>query len=395
MKTSTELDECIVSLLEGEDSKLVIFASGYSYQRVNGEGPAWLQRALGQLAGRPVGQARLLHASNDLPETWRIAAEIGRDVEEAYWREFSPMGRGADFQLVNEAAESLMKFGRPIAALGLMNLYVRKEDRRVSPELVVEALEQLVRLPPDHAEAPHLSTYELENLLGYVRAGDVDEERLAVLEWQLLPALGYDGRSPVLERRLARDPAFFTEIVSLIYKPRGAEAGEKTPQHIASNAYRLLSQWKIVPGSTEEGGEVHAEVLATWTDEARKLLAEADRREVGDIHIGHVLAHAQGDDDGTWPTKPVRDLIERIASPKLEEGLRLQIYNNRGATSRGLLEGGAQERGLAARYDHLAGLIREQWPRTAAVLASLAKGYEREARRHDEEAERYREGIDR
>ena len=107
-----------------------------------------------------------------------------------------------------------------------------------------------------------------------------------------------------------------------------------------------------------------------------------------------VLAYARGDEDGTWPTRPVRDLIERVASSELEDGFETEIYNKRGTTSRGLTEGGAQERVLVVRYDEQPSLIRDQWPHTAAVLASLAKGYEREARMHDEEAERYREGLD-
>jgi hypothetical protein len=396
--SSQELDERIVAFLDSDNDKLVGLARGYSYARVNGEGADWLQKALDRLDGRPVAQARLLQAEDDLPEAWRLAAELGSEVEQAYWQEFSTMGRGADFELVNEATGSLMKFDRPIAALDLMNLYIRKDDRRVSPELIIDALEQFLSLPADHDEARRLSTYEIEALLDYVRAGDIDEERLAVLEWQLLPGLGYDARSPVLERRLARSPEFFVEIVSLIYKPRSAEASEgvdERAQQIASNAYRLLSQWRIVPGSTEQGGEINGDELAAWTDEARRLLADADRREVGDLQIGHILAYARGDEDGTWPTRPVRDLIERVASSELEDGFQTEIFNKRGTTSRGLTEGGAQERVLVEDYNDKAARIRDGWPRAAAVLASLAKGYEREARRHDEEAERFREGMDR
>jgi hypothetical protein len=341
-----------------------------------------------------VAEARLLQASDDLPAVWELVRELGQEVEAAYWSEFRIHGRGADFDLVNEAAESLMRFGRPIAALDLMALYVRKEDRRVSAELIQEALQQLVRLPADHDEPARLSSYELQRLLEYLRDSDMDEEQLGTLEWQLRPALGFDARSPVLERRLSRNPGFFVDLVSLVYKPHGAEEGEGVPAHIASNAYRLLGEWRTVPGSPDRMGEVNEEELVKWVTEARQLLAEADRREVGDLHIGKVFAHARGDDDETWPTQPVRNVIERIASPDVEDGFRMQIYNNRGGTSRGLLDGGAQERELVTKYEALAARIRDGWPRTAAVLNSLARGYEREARRYDEEAERFRQGLD-
>jgi hypothetical protein len=142
-------------------------------------------------------------------------------------------------------------------------------------------------------------------------------------------------------------------------------------------------------------GEIRADELNAWVDEAQALARDAKRREVADLQIGKVLAHARGDNDETWPTRPVRDLIERAASTELERGLEMEIYNSRGPTSRGLLAGGAQERELVKKYDDLAAQIRDSWPRTATVLSSLARGYEREARRHDEETERFRQGMER
>jgi hypothetical protein len=195
---------------------------------------------------------------------------------------------------------------------------------------------------------------------------------------------------------LARDPAFFVEILSLVYRPRGAEADVvEVPEHVATNAYRLLDEWRIIPGSRDRVSAVDGADLNRWTETARELLARAGRGEVGDVEIRKVLAHARGDDDGTWPTKPVRDLIEKVASPEIEEGFEIQIYNNRGPTSRGPFDGGAQERELVKKYTELADRIRDGWPRTAAVLTSLAQSYEREARRHDIDAERLRQGMDR
>lgn len=393
-EASDELDEQTRSLLDDEDPNLVSFASGYSFECAKAEGLSWIKEAVLNLDGRPVAQARLLQVGDDLPAVWRLAHGLGPDVERAYWKEFATFGRG-NFTLVNEAAQALSKFGRPIAALDLLALYARKEDKRVSADLIVEGLQQLSRLAEDHAEHQRLSDYDLELLLDYLRESDIDEERLGALEWQLLPALRFDARSPVLERRLARDPKFFVEIVSLIYKPRGSEEPPDVPEHLASNAYRLLNEWRVVPGSTERMGEVNEEELRQWVKEARELLAAADRQEVGDIEIGKVFSHARGDEDETWPTRPVRDLIEALAIPEIERGFQSQIFNNRGGTSRGLLDGGQQERELASRYDERAALIRDGWPRTAAVLSSLARGYEREAARHDEDAERFRQGMER
>ena len=149
------------------------------------------------------------------------------------------------------------------------------------------------------------------------------------------------------------------------------------------------------PGVATQMGEVDPEELDSWVETARNLAREAQRSEVADAQIGRVLAHAGGDEDGTWPKRPVRDLIESLSSSELESGCQAEVYNSRGPTSRGLLDGGAQERELVKKYDDLASQIRDGWPRTAAILSSLARGYEREARRNDEEAERFRQGMGR
>jgi hypothetical protein len=71
----------------------------------------------------------------------------------------------------------------------------------------------------------------------------------------------------------------------------------------------------------------------------------------------------------------------------------VQTYNNRGVTSRGLLEGGSQERALADHYRQKADLIRDEWPRSAALLVGIAESYESDARRNDADSERWREGL--
>jgi hypothetical protein len=80
-------------------------------------------------------------------------------------------------------------------------------------------------------------------------------------------------------------------------------------------------------------------------------------------------------------------LIDNVNSEELNRGLITQVNNNRGVTSRGLLDGGAQERELADQYKQHAGAIRDLWPVTASVLDRIANGYLSDARREDLGAE--------
>jgi hypothetical protein len=161
---------------------------------------------------------------------------------------------------------------------------------------------------------------------------------------------------------------------------------------VALNAYRLLSEWNRVPGLRDDG-TVDAEALETWVTSVRTKLAESGHVEVGDSHIGRVLATAPADADGR-PPAPVRDLLEKLQSQDIEDGLRVELFNSRGPTTRGAFDGGDQERVVAAGYFDQAKKFADRWPRTAVLLRELGESYEREARRFDEEAERRRKGFD-
>ena len=186
------------------------------------------------------------------------------------------------------------------------------------------------------------------------------------------------------------------EVVELVFR-RANEEADAQPRNgnpaLASNAYRLLREWKVVPG-TREDGTVDGAALNEWLAEARRLLADVDRLDIGELQIGEVFAHAPEDPDDTFPTLPVRDALEAAPSNRLERGFSVGLLNKRGITSRGLTDGGQQEYDLAAKYESWASAVQATHPRTASVLRHMAERYREEGRRNDEEARRYLEGLD-
>jgi hypothetical protein len=247
-------------------------------------------------------------------------------------------------------------------------------------------------------EAARVSEFDLTRLLDLLRTRGVSEEEIASFEWKFLPILVREGHTPSLERLLARDPASFTALVSLVFRPAKAkgepeEQASKTASEMASNAFRLLREWRIAPGTNDQG-QVDAAALQDWLSEARRLLKDADRAEVGELQIGEVLAQAPMDPDGTFPTLAVRDVLESAPNDRLGRGFAVGLYNKRGFTSRGMTEGGQQEYQLARQYEDWAARVEATHPRTAAILRSVAEGYREEGRRNDEEAKRFLEGLD-
>ena len=165
---------------------------------------------------------------------------------------------------------------------------------------------------------------------------------------------------------------------------------------MALNAFDVMHSWpssQVAPG-LDDAGRVDEELLNGWVDRSRQRLTEIDRANVGDTMIGTALAASPADPNGEWPGLTVRDLVERLRSDDVDNGLYMAIRNQRGFTSRSPTAGGDQERELAESYSEKSRRF-EEWPRTAAIFASLAQSYEHEAASHDREAEARRRGLPR
>jgi hypothetical protein len=382
--------KAVVTRLESSENQQRDFARGFISNRTQGK-LVRIKEILAPLEPSPLLEARALQLCSDHASVWSYIQDHGDDLEQAYWNEFQPNGLGPGYSLINEAIRHLLVHDRPTVALDLISIYADQTDPNVDGELAAEALSSL---RSDDPEIWRLRNYGLERALGVVRASDVDQDTVALLEWRLLPALGFHGHSPALDHKLASDPAFFVQILALCMRPKEPREEPEVSTVVATNAYRLLSEWKLIPGTVDGSGHVDQAALASWVGEARQRLTEVDRLDIGDQYIGQVFAHAVGDEDDTWPELPVREVIEAAASHHIDQGFCLGIYNKRGFTSRGLLDGGAQEHALAGQYGQWAGLIADMWPRTAANLRMVESRYREDARREDEEAERRRQGLD-
>ncbi len=263
-------------------------------------------------------------------------------------------------------------------------------------ELVLHLLETAIESPPSDANG-RLDGHAVHFLLEQLQKNpNTDVKRLATIEWLLLPNLGrYSTPPATLQKLLSREPEFLIELLKTLYLPRHRENNEdmqaeaahsEREKQKAEKAWRLLHEWRLVPGTKEDGTVDEAE-LFRWVATAREKAREVDRLEVCDSTIGEVLSHSPPEPDGSWPCVSVRNLIESVESIELERGFAIGIRNKRGIHSKRIGEGGDQERALAAKYAAIAASIRNRAPRTSAALLLVAEGYEEEAKREDIEAE--------
>jgi len=210
---------------------------------------------------------------------------------------------------------------------------------------------------------------------------DLALEELAQIEWPFARLLTDEMLPLSIHRVLQRDPSFFALLVSFLYKRDDGtvdrEQGNITDerrQQMRENAREVLRTWHQLPGLGEDGS-MDAKTLLDWVEAARTQCAETQHVTGGDLELAKILARSPSDPDGAWPHSAVRNVIEKLQNPVVDQHIAIAVHNNRGVTSRGSDEGGRQERVLARRYEDMAKIVASKWPRTSAILNAISKSY--------------------
>ena len=363
------------------------------------EGELWAERLINLARNETWGSEALLIILCALPQkrwTWEKAASLGEEIERQYWKSLPILWMEGEANDIEFAVQKLIDVGRAHHAVHLIGHELQKE---LSSEILVAALRRAIHdMNEDETEGNEATMFRhhLAEILKVLDArADVDEDTIFHLEWAYLRALEYSGRNPiVLMKALAERPEFFVEVIRAVFKPSEdsgvVEEAPDNPEHarqLASQAYELLRRWDRLPGADDRGNVDHAK-LASWVRRARVLAAENGRAEIADQKIGDVFSASKLDSDGAWPQRAVRDVIEDVRSEELETGFEIGHFNRRGVTTRGVRDGGDQERALAAKHRKYAAAVALEWPRTSAMLERIAKSYDHDAQREDERAER-------
>jgi hypothetical protein len=168
--------------------------------------------------------------------------------------------------------------------------------------------------------------------------------------------------------------------------PADEDVTDEQRKQRANAAGQVLRSWRLMPG-TQADGSIDEAVLRDWITRVRKQCAETGHVTGCDIQISEILARSPAGADGAWPHESVRSVIEHLQSRVVDEHFQVAVFNNRGVTTRGMGDGGKQERDLAKRYEGYSQVVGARWPRTKAILHSMALSYERYADREDVNAE--------
>lgn len=362
-----ELFEALLSL-DGEAKQLAsqLVSIGFSAY-----GQSWIRRVCQLATHRQLSQAEtawLFLSLNETRATWELVHSVGEEVDLQYWKQkhaYALTGSVADMEY---AVERYRSVGRSLAAIEATHRRLVETPTPLLLALLSEAIEEINALP----QASNMVEYYVQHVFDELEGRpDIRQEDLARMEYAYLPFFHRRKRPLALHRMLIEQPAFFVSTISTIFKPAHGEAPEPTEKEkkYATAAYKLLNGLEVLPGQV--GDDVDVEALASWTATVRKLAVQADRADVVDSRIGHLLAHAPLDpNDKVWPHIAVRKLIETLSSDIVERSVLVERFNMRGAHWAG---NGGQEERVFAEQAKVWSKAAAAYPRTAKLLLDLAE----------------------
>ena len=206
---------------------------------------------------------------------------------------------------------------------------------------------------------------------------------LSRVEWAYLQLLDQhrDASPKLLGHRLANEPGFFCEVIRLVFRSkkeeRSTEEATEERRSLATNAYRLLSEWRTSPGCRKDG-TYDGDALTAWLDAVKKECSDTGHLEIAMTMVGHALIHVPADPDGLWIHRSVAAALNAKDAGDMRDGFLTELFNSRG--THWVDPTGKPERELADKYRVQAEAVEGAgYHRLATTLRELAGSYEREA----------------
>ena len=363
------------------------FAMAWMERKAELGGVEWIEGTAKSLTELPdTVQANFWLSLRPNAAVWKLLEDIPGQVRDIYWQQIRAARLyDCDTTLL---VDYLLEHDRPLLAVRFIALPDNKAQS-IPSEMMERVLLNLINSKSDPIYG--LDSFYIGKLLDRMEKEIPESETLVLFELAFFQSFRMlEERAPVaLYRRLQADPLMFVELVCSVRRTSDRRAPRRVMEVVVPQvvAWSVLREWRTLPGTEGSTGALDQEELRTWVLEARRLLHERERADIGDRYIGQLLSGSPEGEDGVWPAEPVRNLLEELDSQSLESGLANGRLESRGVTVRDPYEGGVQERTLACQYRSWARQVEARWLRAGQVLRRLADSYEQEALMCDERAE--------
>ncbi len=317
------------------------------------------------------------------PEVWSRAEKHLGSEEKQYWINADVYPWGTDFDYTT-AIEKLISHGRAFAAIRCLGRSGAKDDT-INVGLAERAL--LAVLSSEHLSADFDREATIEVITKLQNSPSANSDILFKIEWNFLPLLDQFSRGvpKTLEDRLASNPTFFCEVLSYAFRSKNDEDNDEEPteeqRDLAKNSYKLLSEWKTIPGQHVDA-PFDDSAFSSWLTEVKRITTGSGHLEVALSMFGQVLTYAPKDEGGLWIHKAVAQALNEKWADRMRNGFTTALFNQRGA--HGFSSGKAERELARVNNEKAEALEANGFVRFATSMREFANRYERDAEKESQ-----------
>jgi len=367
--------------LNSENHKLSSFIHSYVWSRHYKKGWSWVDE-MNKSVWTPAQIGQFLGLLPFTKETWERAINWLGEEQNEYWSETNVNTYNTDEEL-NAGIEELIEHKRSRAAIYCLSRRLHKK-RPIDPSLCVSALLAVL----SSTEEPYSDEgFFIVEIIKFLQENpEISSDDLSKIEWIYLSLLDrFHGATPKsLEKRLADDSEFFCYVIGLLYRSNKTDAEQDKPsidsETLANKAWQLLHEWRIPPGTGDEGGFDEGK-FKNWVQRVKEISTKSGHLEVALTHIGQVLIHCpEGTTDDLWINRTVAEELNAQDAEIMRGGYEIAWFNSRGVYHAD--PSGNQEGELAEKFRKKANDVENAgfW-RLAVNLRNLAERYDQDVSR--------------
>lgn len=320
------------------------------------------------------------------PKIWNLVDELlGKEEQKLYWSKVQGnliFCKDTNYKDLYLGIKLLLEYGRPSTAIRCLYQIKSKTDELELDSLII-ALNLIGESDSD--DVP-LDLHTLMEVLKYViNHPNVSEDTKLHLEIRFNSALsdnqsGEHTTPPIVSKKMTTDPAFFCELVKYAFIPDHVDSKPKLTDHeknIANNCYKLIENWKLVPGTLGDG-TFDYEYFCKWKESVMKIAKQSNHLLTAASVINRILIYTPADRNGEWIDLNIAAYLDDKESKKAREDFADAVYESRGVHT--IDPDGKPEIRLAQLYKDRADEISLQgFARFANTLETIADTYKQEA----------------
>lgn len=303
--------------------------------------------------------------------TWKFISKLQNDnVRKKYWTLVKPIP--IDQEDIEAAVDEFLGVQRPVAALYAIEYVITKTD----PLLLVKILDSIELQELEDRQNYHNYLYMLSEIFKRLNeTSDVSKKRKALLELKFVGFLtqpfgeNENQKVPNLLSYLEDHPELFADMIINFRRKGFSFYGD------------ALNNLNYIPGLNEASLNGKFEKLVSWITIVREKCKPVGLSDIADHCLGKLLASSPLDEDGIWPCKTVRDIIENFDTSELRSGFFTGKLRARGCIC--VRKGYNEEKEISQKFKKDALLLRNTHPVTASLLEALSEYYKEEAKKRD------------